>query len=298
MMTTDDGGPAPRQFAVDAADDGAAIEDVLARRLPAARDHAAKLLRQGRVRVGDRALARGDRVARGDEVLVAPARAGPRPPPMPNRRLRLRALHEDPDLLVVWKPPGLAMHPGPGHGTDTVLNALVGAWPDLLHLGAEREWGLVHRLDRGTSGLLLVARSAAAHAALVEAFAARRVTKEYLALVAGAPPGAEGEVDEPVDGKPARTRWEVVERGPAAALVRAWPETHRMHQVRLHLAGLGCPVLGDARHGGDRGPRAPRLALHAHRLALAHPTTGAPLALEAPLPRDLRRLWSRLRRPV
>ncbi|MCO5166286.1 MAG: RluA family pseudouridine synthase [Planctomycetes bacterium] len=287
--------PAPRRVVVGPADDGRAIERVLARRLPTSADHAAKLLRQRRVRVGERALARGDRVARGDEVVVLPPPPAAARPPAPNRRLRLRAVHEDPDLLVIWKPPGLAMHPGPGHGTDTVLNALVGRHPELLALGPEREWGLVHRLDRDTSGLLLVARSAAAHEALVAAFAGRRVTKEYLALVAGGPPSDAGEVTDPVDGKEARTRYEVVERAPAAALVRAWPETGRMHQVRLHLAALGCPVLGDARHGGA-GPRAPRLALHAHRLALDHPTTGAPLRLEAPLPRDLKRLWARLAR--
>lgn len=288
---------APRVLPIGAADAGRPIEKVLMQRLPAPWARVCKLLRQGRVRAGERTLRRGDVVAEGQVVVVAPPTDAPRPP-QPNRRLRLRVVHEDPDVVVIAKPPGLAMHPGPGHGTDTVLNALVGRYPELLELGHARGWGLVHRLDRDTSGLLLVARTAAAYDALVAAFSARRVKKEYLALVAGAPPAPSGEVAEAIDDKDALTRYEVIERAADAALVRALPVTGRMHQVRVHLARLGCPVLGDARHGGGRSSsvRVPRLALHAHRLALDHPITGAPLALEEPLPRDLRRAWDRGKR--
>lgn len=291
---------APRVIVVGPGDDGRPIEKMLARRLPASWSLVGKLLRQGRVRAGGRALVRGDTVARGDEVVVAPAAPAPPRPPQPNRRLRLRVVHEDPDLVVVNKPPGLAMHPGPGHGTDTALNALVGRFPDLLELGHERGWGLVHRLDRDTSGLLAVARTARAYDALVAAFRERRVKKEYLALVAGAPRAPAGEVDLPVAGKDALTRYDVAERAGGASLVRAWPVTGRTHQVRVHMAHLGCPVLGDARHGAgapSTAVRVPRLALHAHRLELPHPATGDPLLLEAPLPRDLRRAWERAKRP-
>lgn len=288
---------APREatrLGIGAEDAGRPIERVLVKRLGLAWSHVAKLLRQERVRVGERALARGDAVSRGDEVVIAPPAGGGPRAPLPNRRLRLRVVHEDPDLLVVAKAPGVPVHPGPGHGTDTLLNALVAHDPGLLALGASRGWGLVHRLDQDTSGLLLVARSAAAHEALVAGFKARAVKKEYLALVDGRPPGEAGEVATPVDGKEALTRWALVEARGGASLVRAWPVTGRTHQVRLHLAGLGCPVLGDRQHGRRRAGSldVPRLALHAHRLELTHPVTGAPLALEEPLPRDLRRAWS------
>jgi 23S rRNA pseudouridine1911/1915/1917 synthase len=319
------------------AEAGRPVEKVLARRLEGASwAHVGRLLRQGRVLDGARPLARGERVVRGQRLTIEPAPeqttsglatsgqttsepatsptpdASPvsreRPPPTPNRRLRVRVVHEDPDLLVVDKAPGVPVHPGPGHGTDTLQNALVARYPELLALGAGREWGLVHRLDRDTSGLLVIARSVAAYEGLVAAFQARTITKEYLALVAGRPParagGGPAEVATPVEGKAALTRYEVVEtidlrRGERASLVRAWPVTGRMHQVRVHLAALGCPVLGEARHAPDAtpaGPRVPRLALHAHRLALAHPVTGAPLSFEAALPRDLRRAWDGLRR--
>jgi 23S rRNA pseudouridine1911/1915/1917 synthase len=276
---------------------GRPVEKVLARRLSASWAHVNKLLRQGRVQTDERALAHGESVVVGQKLTILPAAASAPRPPAPNRRLPLRVVHEDADLLVVAKAAGVTVHPGPGHGTDTLLNALVARYPDLVALGPEREWGLVHRLDRETSGLLLVARSARAYEALVAAFSERRVKKEYLALVAGRPSVSPGEVTTPVEGKEARTRYEVVESASGASLVRAWPETGRMHQVRLHLTEVGCPVLGDAQHGSKQGSvatpsvRVPRLALHAHRLELAHPVSGAPLVFEELLPRDLRRVW-------
>lgn len=291
----------PKVVAIGAGDDGRPIEKVLIRRLDVSWSHVARLLRQGRVRLGERSLARGETVKRGDEVVIAPPPSrpdggGPRAP-LPNRKLRLRVVHEDPDLLVVVKPAGLATHPGPGHGSDTLLNALVGRYPELVELGPGRGWGLVHRLDLDTSGLLVVARSARAHEALVAAFKERQVRKEYMALVDGRPmAGSVGEVSTPIGGKEALTRWELLETRGGASLVRALPVTGRTHQVRLHLAELGLPVLGDREHGpARRRPgtlHVPRLALHAHRLELAHPVTGVALVLEEPLPRDLRRAWS------
>lgn len=298
--TDDDAKPAtppparePTYVVVAPDESGRPVEKVLARRLSASWAHVNKLLRQERVRAGERALRHGEVVVFGQKLTILPAAASAPRPPAPNRRLPLRVVFEDADLIVVAKAPGVTVHPGPGHGTDTLLNALVARYPELVELGAEREWGLVHRLDRETSGLMLVARSARAYDALVAAFSERRVKKEYLALVAGRPPASAGEVTTPVEGKEARTRFEVVESASGASLVRAWPETGRMHQVRLHLTEVGCPVLGDERHGASAtsSVRVPRLALHAHRLELAHPVTGAPLAFEELLPRDLRRVW-------
>jgi len=290
-----------RTFQVGAGDAGRRIEKLVAGRLDGASwSHVGKLIRQGRVLVDGAPAARGARVRGGEEVTVLPGDGGPAAPPQPNRKIRFEVLREEPDLALVVKPAPLAMHPGPGHGTDTFLNALVGRFPELAALGEERGWGLVHRLDRETSGVLVVARTPAGYDGLRTAFAERRVEKVYLALVQGRPPEA-GEVAEPVGGKDALTRFELVDAAGPVALVRARPVTGRTHQVRLHMAGLGHPVLGDARHGHGRDELTARLylarmALHAHRLRLPHPTGGADLEAERDLPRDLSKAWKRARR--
>lgn len=294
----------PRHFETRPEDADRRVEKFLASCLPrAAAGHVEKLLRQGRVLLerrsgGPLTARRGDRLTGRERVVVLPAEQRTHKPPQPNRKIRFRVLHEDPDLALVVKPGRIAMHPGPGHGTDTFLNALVGRFPEMLELGAEREFGLVHRLDRDTSGVVVVARTPAAYTGLVERFAAREVEKEYLALVAGCPPQPEGEVSEPVDGKEAHTRYEVAGRAGPVTLVRLHPRTGRTHQVRIHLARLGCPVLRDDRYGSGEDETTAqiylaRLALHARRLALVHPVTGEPLAGEREMPRDLQRPWKR-----
>ena len=297
--------PLPFELRLEPRDRGRAVEKRLARALPDAHwSHLMKLLRRRQVRLEDgRVLRKGDPLpGEGRLLVVPPEQAGPAPPPAPNRRIAFRVLHEDPDLAVVVKPAPLPMHPGPGHGTDTFLNALVGRWPELAARGAARGWGLVHRLDRETSGLLVVARTARARDALVQAFAARAVEKRYRALVQGRPQPAAGEVRAPVGGKEAHTAWETEEVAGEVALLRLWPRTGRTHQLRVHLAGLGCPVVGDDRYGppdpGEQVRRLhlPRLALHAEALAFVHPVSGARLAFEDPWPRELRRAWSRARK--
>jgi 23S rRNA pseudouridine1911/1915/1917 synthase len=238
----------------------------------------------------------------------------------PNRKARSRVrppvplLHEDDDLLVVDKPAGLLAVPTASDAEeDTVLAR--------LQEYARRRWprrpyvGVVHRLDRDTSGALAFALSPDVRAALRSLFRAHRMERWYAALVEGTPPADQGVVDLPVHdayeagrrrlaragepSRPARTRWRVTERFHGAALLEVELETGRQHQIRLHLAHLGLPVLGDAVYRGSRGRPplpVPRQMLHARRLAFAHPVTGAPVAAQSPLPRDFRAALSALRR--
>ncbi|RMG12005.1 MAG: RluA family pseudouridine synthase, partial [Planctomycetota bacterium] len=273
------------------------MERFLRRRLGAAPDHVHKLLRQGRVLAAGRPLRRGHRVRAGEPVELSPPR-GKRPPPLPNRKLTLRLLHEDVDLVAVDKPAPLAVHPGPGHGSDTLLNGLVARYPELLELGAARSYGLAHRLDAGTSGVLVIGRSLRGYEGLVAAFRAREVDKEYCALVRGAPPRPRGEVTAPVGGKEALTRYELVARAGPVSWLRLKPISGRTHQLRIHLASLGCPVLADPRHGEGLCELTARLylkrlALHARRLSLLHPVRGDRLALASGVPARLRKAWRR-----
>lgn len=294
-MSTPEPDPEPLEVRRD--EDGLRVEKLLAARLNASWDHVAKLLRQGRVRIGDVALWRGQPVSAGQTIMVE-ARSGPPPVPAPNRKLRLRVLREDPAFYVLSKPPHLAMHPGPGHGTDTLLNGLVGMDPAQLELGHERGYGLVHRLDLDTSGVLVVARTPAAYDTLRAAFRAREVEKEYVALVRGRLEPMEGRIETPIDGKDAATRYRLEERAGPVARVRAWPETGRTHQIRFHLGEVGGAILHDARHGAGRDDVTAklylgRLALHAQRLAFAHPTSGTRVEVSLDPPKDLRRAWAR-----
>jgi 23S rRNA pseudouridine1911/1915/1917 synthase len=219
---------------------------------------------------------------------------------------------EDPDLLVVDKPPGVSVHPGAGRTTGTLVQGLLARYPELAELppagaGDPGRPGIVHRIDRDTSGLLVVARTPAAYHALRQAIDEHRVERTYLALVHGQPEDR-GLVDAPIGrslrhpdrmavqagGRPARSWFEVLARYDeprSLALLRVTLETGRTHQIRVHLAAIGHPVVGDRRYGrsGDqRSLGALRQWLHASELALAHPLDGRPLRAEAPLPHDLR----------
>jgi len=275
-------------------DAGRKIERFLVGRLDASPDHVEKLLRQGRVRSGEQVFERGDRLG-GREVIEIQAKPDVRPDPLPNRKVRFTVLHEDEDVIGLLKPAGVAMHPGPGHGSDTLLNGLLARFPELLALGRQREYGLAHRLDMETSGVLVVGRTPAGYEGLVEAFKARTVEKEYLALVCGRPSGL---IEEDIDGKEAATIFELVETAGEVSLVKVRPITGRTHQVRIHLDYLGCPVLADGRHGTGLDELTARLflkrlALHARSLVLPHPIGGAPLRLEADWPASMRKAWKR-----
>ena len=230
----------------------------------------------------------------------------------------LEIVHEDADVIVVAKPPGLVVHPGAGNRAGTMQNALLHHDPGLANIP---RGGIVHRLDKDTSGLLVVARSMRAHTALVEQLSARDMHRQYLAIVYGAMV-AGGRVDEPIgrhprdrlkqavreDGREAITHYRVRERFRAMTLVECRLETGRTHQIRVHMAHVRHPLVGDSQYGGLlRLPKGAspvlaealrgfkRQALHAERLEFVHPKTGKPAAFEAPLPADMQALLAALR---
>jgi 23S rRNA pseudouridine1911/1915/1917 synthase len=308
------GSPETYTLAVNRAGDAGRLDQFLVARLGWSRARLQKLLKSGRVLVNGEPRPASYRVRPGDTVVVLV------PPPAPSdlvpEALPLEVIFEDQDLLVVNKPPGLVVHPGAGHRTGTLLNALLHHCPELQDIGEVSRPGLVHRLDKDTSGLLVVAKTALAHAALVAQFQAHTISKQYQSLVWGRLPEAEGQIDKEVGrhptarqkmsvyprrGKAAVTFWRVRQEFPGPlSLVELSPQTGRTHQLRVHLASLGHPVLGDATYGGGvsrlRGqpglaglkPLVRRQLLHAWRLGITHPRTGENLTWEAPLPEDFR----------
>jgi len=220
--------------------------------------------------------------------------------------------YADADVIVVAKPAGLVVHPGAGHHHGTLVHGLLARYPEIAEVGDRARPGIVHRLDRETSGLMVVARTARAYEALVDALGSREVEREYEALVWGHPDSARGLIDAPIgrsstrrtrmavrkEGKDARTSYEVREwfTHPEVALLTCRLETGRTHQIRVHLAAIGHPVVGDRSYGGSRsGLVLGRPFLHARRLAFAHPVTGERLAFEEPMPADLEAVLADLR---
>jgi 23S rRNA pseudouridine1911/1915/1917 synthase len=302
---------------------GRRLDVWLATKLPdLSRARLQALVADGRVFVDGGPSRSSLRLRPGQEVVVlvpAPTPAAPEPEDIP-----LHVVHEDAQLLVVDKPAGLVVHPAAGARGGTLVNALLRHVADLSGVGGVLRPGIVHRLDRGTSGLLVVAKDDATHRALARQFAGRTVLKEYLALVHGVPARREGQVDRPIGrdpvhrkrmsvsaprGREARSSWTVVEAFDGASLLRVRIHTGRTHQIRVHLASLGHPVAGDATYGGTRTPSSRRRearaalaslarpALHAARLAFTHPATGAPVDLSSPLPADLAAVLQLLRGP-
>lgn len=278
---------------------GERLDAYLTRAVPdLSRAHAQKLIASGAVTVNDRPTKPALRLSPGDRVHVSlpePRPVAPAPEP-----IHLAVVYEDDDLIVVDKPAGLTVHPAPGHPSGTLVNALLAHCADLAGINGDLRPGIVHRLDQDTSGLLVVAKNDRAQLALGRQFAGREVLKAYLALVEGNPPPA-GVIDAPIgrhpaqrkrmavvaEGRPARTRYRVVAQLAEAVLVVAVLETGRTHQVRVHFAAIGHPVVGDAVYG-HRSPLIPRQFLHAWRLGFHHPRTGNWMEFEAPLPEDLR----------
>ena len=253
------------------------------------------------------------------------------PPPAPSeleaQDIPLRVLYEDAELLVIDKPAGMVVHPAPGARRDTLVNALLHRARHIASVGATERPGIVHRLDRDTSGVLAIALTPASLESLAKQFRERSVRKEYIAVAHGAVRHPRGRVELPVGRDPrerkrmraaatsrgrtrsALTTYEVIERLPGATLLRLSPHTGRTHQLRVHMQSLGHPLIGDHLYGGTRHavrgcPKNAaaaieafrRQALHAHTLAIAHPVTQKPLRFEAPIPDDIESLLEELRK--
>ena len=283
---------------VPAAAGGMRLDRFLGERL-GSRARAASMIEEQRVRVDGRVRPKRHAVKPGERIEVDesvepgdPAEADAAP---------FTVAYEDEHLLIVDKPPGVVVHPARGHRTGTLAQALAGRGA-----GGDEPWraGIVHRLDRDTSGLLVVAKSDAVHRAMKALLAARGLRREYLALVDSRPEARSGTIDAPIgrhrrdrvlmsidsdDPREARTHFEIERVLPHATLLRITLETGRTHQIRVHMAAIGHPVCGDAQYGGPMRYGLPRQFLHAARLAFAHPVTGEAIDVRSPLPDDLSR---------
>lgn len=294
---------------------GQRVDRVVALVADVSRAEAAALLDDARVSIDGRPVAKGsERVAEGAVVSVDVEEAGAGATtiaPEPDVEVALTIV--DDAFVVVDKAAGQVVHPGAGHRRGTLAAGLVARFPEMAAVGDPTRPGIVHRLDRETSGLLVAARTPDAYHHLVAQLGARSVSRHYLALVAGHPESPRGLVEAPIgrsprqptlmavrsDGKEARTRYEVLEafdRPGPVALLSCRLETGRTHQIRVHLRAIGHPVVGDVRYGGGRsGVACARTFLHATRLAFAHPVDGRPVEADSPLPADLTGVLAGLR---
>jgi 23S rRNA pseudouridine1911/1915/1917 synthase len=221
----------------------------------------------------------------------------------------LEIVYEDEDLAVIDKPPGMVVHPAPGHQSGTLVHALLGRGGAWSAVGGEQRPGIVHRLDKGTSGLIVVARNDASHRALSAQLSDRTLSRTYLAIADGVLKSDAGELEGPIGRHPkerkrmavvahgrfARTRYEVVERGRAHTLLRCDLDTGRTHQIRVHLAAMGHPIAGDSEYGRRRAEDPGRPMLHAWKLRLRHPRTRAEMSFEAAPPADFAGYWASVR---
>ena len=298
--------PVPDGLAGDRVDAG------LARLLGISRTRAAELAESGAVEVDGRTVGKSDRLVADAWLTVDLSALDAPAAPAPEPVVGLTIVHDDADVVVVDKPVGVAAHPSPGWTGPTVVGALAAAGHRVSTSGAAERQGIVHRLDVGTSGLMVVAKSERAYTALKRAFKERTVEKDYHAVVQGHPEPTVGTIDAPIgrhpsadwkfavvaDGKDSVTHYEVLEMVPAASLVEIHLETGRTHQIRVHFSALRHPCVGDLTYGADP-VLAERLGLgrqwlHAVRLAFEHPGTGRQVTFESPYPADLAGAWEKL----
>lgn len=290
---------------------GLRLDQALSRLLPEfSRNRLARWVRGNQVTLDGRTALPREKVYGGERIDVVPE-PDPQKYAYRPQAIPLQIVFEDDTLIIIDKPAGFVVHPGSGNWTGTLLNALLAHAPQVSELPRA---GIVHRLDKDTSGLLVVAKTLAAHAELVRQLQARSVTREYLAVVQGRV-ARDGMVDAPIGrhpvhrtrmavvarGKPAITHYSVVEQFSTATLLRCRLETGRTHQIRVHLASIGHPLVGDPVYGGKRShqnrgsAQFGRQALHAARLVLVHPATRRSRAWHAPLPQDMNGLLLSLR---
>lgn len=284
------------------------------------RNFLANLVTEGHVRVnGSPATKPSQRVEAGQRLEIEVPDAVPAG--ISSQDLPLTVLYEDADIVVLDKPAGLVVHPAAGHADGTLVNALLFHVKDLSGVGGEIRPGIVHRLDKDTSGVMIVAKHDAAHRKLTDEWSTERVRKEYVALVYGTPSCERGTVDAPIGrdprdrkrmavvagGRAAITEYEVAERLRYVSLVRCRLRTGRTHQIRVHMKHLGHPIVGDPMYSGPQWRGIPdkrvqkllsslgRQMLHAAKITFAHPSSGAPMTLEAPLPPDFAAVLAQFR---
>ncbi len=307
----DEPGPDSLEFEVPEPLAGERVDRAVAFLTGWTRADAEALVAAGAVTV-DRRVVKKSYALRAGEVVVVVGEPEPVGPPEPGP-VAVPVVHADDDVVVVDKPAGLVVHPGAGHERDTLVNGLLARFPEIAGVGDPMRPGIVHRLDRDTSGLMVVARSARAYDSLVAQLAAREVVRRYLALVWGRFDAKRGVVDAAIGrsprartkmavragGREARTHYEVVEEytDPVVTLLRCTLETGRTHQIRVHLAAIDHPVVGDETYRGARPALTlGRSFLHAAALGFAHPADSRPMSFESPLPPELSAVIGRLRR--
>jgi 23S rRNA pseudouridine1911/1915/1917 synthase len=298
-----------RGFLIDAAMHGERLDRALAHLVPEfSRSYLQQLIEAGAVRLRGSPLTKPSQKVRAGEAGEIELRPTPQSQAFQPEALPLSVVYEDEHLLVVDKPAGLVVHPAPGNWSGTLLNALLARDAGARNLPRA---GIVHRLDKDTSGLMVVARTRATMDKLVAMIAAREVARQYLALAHRPWEGPrQRRVEAPIgrdprnrlrmavvdlqrhSGKPAATVFELLQQAAQGCAMLCTLETGRTHQIRVHLAHVGHPLVGDPLYGGAAAAGLARQALHAFRLAFAHPVTAAPLAFHAPLPPDLRAAWA------
>lgn len=317
--------PEPGDFNLQAEiqDAGIRLDAYLAARIAElSRSYAVSLILKNQIMVNAKPQKPSYKLKSGDWISVH------LPPPVPARILpesiNLDIIFEDRDFIIVNKPAGLVVHPAAGHSSGTLVNALIHYCPDLEGIGGEQRPGIVHRLDKDTSGLLIVAKNAMTHNLLSQQFKDRCIKKQYLAIISSAPVSDSGRIDlpigrHPVDRKKMSTRsargrlsvtaWRIIKRFQGAALIEADLITGRTHQIRVHFQAIGHPIIGDPVYGNKRilrqhiGQQNPlkhvltsvrRQMLHAHRMILKHPHSGQPMTFTAPIPQDMTELLNQL----